>query len=124
MNESSYLAIRRIGNSDIVADENDYTGTWGITMRREITVSGVPQFTCTISGNQVDIESEGTNELRVVMGEKGLQLSGEVVLNWNGSEVYRGEACDYLLSTEGSRKLTRMPGQGRGSLVGSILSKY
>lgn len=106
-----------------VAVDNDYAGTWGINMERDINVSGTPSFTCSIKDNEINIISEGAPEITIEMGETGLQLTGDVVLTWNGNEVYRGESCNFLLSEDGCRELKRLP-QRRGSLVRSILSNY
>jgi len=115
---------KRPDTFSFVAVDDDYTGTWGLDMKRDITRSGVPKFACTIAGGVVEIDSEGTEELTVDMGEKGLQLTGDVVLIWNGEEVYRGVPCTFLLSASGNRELKRTSAARRGSLVRSILSKY
>ncbi len=72
------------------ADTDEHRGVWGVTMVRDLSVSGLPWFTCTVKGGEVSIRSEGTPGLTVVLGESGLGLSGEANVVWNGAEAYRG----------------------------------
>jgi predicted esterase len=75
-----------------VADTDQHLGAWGIRVVRDLTVSGLPVFTCTIEGDTVRIDSEGTPGLEVALGEEGLGLSDEVTVVWNGETAYVGSA--------------------------------
>lgn len=74
-----------------VADTDEHLGVWGITMMRQLSVSGAPMFTCHIEGNTVAITSEGTTGLKIALGEDGLGLTGDVVVTWNGETSYTGD---------------------------------
>lgn len=63
-----------------VADTDDHPGVWGITMNRDLAVSALPEFECTITGNTVHIDSTGTVGLDVNLGAGGLGLSGTVLV--------------------------------------------
>ena len=75
-----------------VADTDDHLGVWGITMKRDIAVSPLPEFDCAITGNTVHIDSKGTAGLEVKLGADGLGLSGTVGMTWNGAKAYDGPA--------------------------------
>lgn len=75
-----------------VADTDKHLGAWGITMLRDLTISGLPSFTCRIEGNTVRIDSVGTAGLEVKAGEDGLGLDGDVTVFWNGAKSYEGPA--------------------------------
>ena len=83
---------RRPDRFQFVADTDKHRGAYGVTMMRDLTVSGVPSFTCTVKGNDVAIDSEGTPGLQVVAGEGGLGLDGEITITWNGKQAYKGPA--------------------------------
>lgn len=74
------------------ADMNEYRGIWGITMERDPQVSPFPRFACTIEGQTVRIDTKGTAQVNVVLGERGLQMQGEVTVVLNGKEAYKGPA--------------------------------
>jgi len=83
---------KRPNKFSFVADTDEHRGQWGIEMKRDLTVSGLPHFACTIEGNKVTIVSEGTPGLRVDLGVKGLNLKGKVTVIWNGKTVFEGDA--------------------------------
>jgi dienelactone hydrolase len=88
---------KRPAQFSFVADTDDYRGIWGIAMNRDIIVSALPRFTCSVEGNTVRLKSEGTNALQVDLGPNGLQLTGEVVVIWNDKESYHGPATTIRL---------------------------
>jgi pimeloyl-ACP methyl ester carboxylesterase len=81
---------KRPDSFTFVADTDYHPGVWGIRMKRDIAVSPLPEFECTISGNSVRIDSKGTAGLEVNLGAGGLGLSGPVVVIWNGTKAYEG----------------------------------
>lgn len=81
---------KRPDKFSFVADTEDHLGAWGITMTRDLSVGATPQFTCTIEGQTVRIDSSGTPALRVNLGASGLRLQGNVTLMWNGIKAYEG----------------------------------
>jgi len=87
-----------------VADTDERTGAWGVQMKRDITVSALPHFSCTITGNTVALRSEGTNELWINAGAGGLGLEGEAVVIWNDKEAYRGPANVIHLGPAAARR--------------------
>lgn len=89
-----------------VADTDDHTGVWGITMKRDLAVGALPEFECAIAGNAVRIDSKGTAGLNVILGAGGLGLSGNVTVTWNGAQAYAGPATAVELG-EGTRRLRR-----------------
>ena len=86
-----------------VADTDNHLGVWGITMKRDLAVSPLPEFECAISGNSVHIDSKGTAGLDVNLGVGGLGLSGTVVVIWNGTTTYEGPASAIELG-EGAKR--------------------
>ena len=79
------------------ADTDSQTGAWGIRMERNPAMSGMPVFKCSIDGQTVTLESEGTPGLTVDPGPAGLGLAGSIKLIWNGKPVYEGEATKLRL---------------------------
>ena len=77
---------------------------WGITMNRDIAVSPLPEFECTITGNTVRIDSTGTAGLDVNLGAGGLGLSGTVTVIWNGTKAYEGPASAIELGKGAKRR--------------------
>jgi hypothetical protein len=77
-----------------VADTDEHTGVWGVTMQRD---PQLPEFECTITGNTVRIDSRGTQGLEVKLGSDRLKLTGNVVLVWNGKQAYEGPAKTHEL---------------------------
>ena len=86
-----------------VADTDDHLGVWGITMKRDIAVSSLPEFECAITGNSVRIDSKGTTGMEVKLGADGLGLSGALVVTWNGAKAYEGPAATIELG-EGTKR--------------------
>ena len=86
-----------------VADTDDHLGVWGITMKRDLAVSALPEFECTITGHTVRITSQGTAGLEVHLGAGGLGLSSMVVVTWNGVKAYEGPPAAIELG-EGVRR--------------------
>lgn len=81
---------KRPDNFSFMADTDNHLGIWGITMNRDEKVSCLPHFSCSIKGNKVIIESEGTKGLEVRLGQDGLNLAGNVEVIWNGDKAYEG----------------------------------
>jgi pimeloyl-ACP methyl ester carboxylesterase len=94
---------KRPDSFTFVADTDDHLGVWGITMKRDIALSVLPEFECTISGNTVRIDSKGTAGMEANLGAGGLGLSGPVVVVWNGTKAYEGPASVIELG-EGTRR--------------------
>ena len=86
-----------------VADTDEHLGVWGITMKRDIAVSPLPEFECAITGNTVRIDSKGTAGLEVKLGHDGLGLSGNAMVTWNGAKAYEGPASAIELG-EGTKR--------------------
>ena len=68
-------------------------------MVRDLSISGLPNFTCSIKDNVVTIDSEGTPGLTVNAGEGGLGLEGEIEIVWNGEQAYKGAVTTVALGT-------------------------
>jgi pimeloyl-ACP methyl ester carboxylesterase len=96
-------ARKRPNEFAFIADTDDHLGVWGITMKRDIAVSPLPEFECAITGNTVSITSKGTAGLDVDLGADGLGLKGTVVVNWNGTQAYQGPASPIELG-EGAKR--------------------
>ena len=58
----------------------------------------LPVLEVEISGNLVKISSQHTSRIRVIMGEGGLNLSGDVQCVWNGKEVYQGPVTEKVFT--------------------------
>ena len=86
-----------------VADTDEHLGVWGITMKRNIALSPLPELECTITGNSVRIDSTGTAGLDVNLGAGGLGFTGSVVVVWNGTTAYEGPASAIELG-EGTKR--------------------
>jgi pimeloyl-ACP methyl ester carboxylesterase len=86
-----------------VADTDDHLGVWGITMKRDMALSPLPEFECAITGNSVRIDSKGTAGMEVKLGAEGLGLSGAVMVTWNGAKSYEGPAATIELR-EGTKR--------------------
>jgi hypothetical protein len=95
---------KRPDSFTFVADTDDHLGVCGITMKRDIAVSPLPEFECTISGNTVRIDSKGTTGLDVNLGAGGLGLTGPVVVVWNGTAAYEGPASVIELGDGAKRR--------------------
>ena len=91
---------QRPDSFSFMADTEKHTGRNGISMRRNVTVSATPSFSCRIDANQVHIETQGTPAVELELGEEGLGLEGEVVVHLNGTEAYRGPAKPIELEVE------------------------
>lgn len=85
-----------------IADTPDHLGVWGVAMVRDIAVDATPSFDCSIEGQTVRIDSDGTPGLTVDLAR--LQLSGKVTLVWNGKPAYTGEPKIVQLGTGNSRR--------------------
>ena len=115
----------RPGKFSFVSDDNNYTGTWGIEMKRDLSVSGMPHFDCTIEANKVIINSEGTEEITIDFGSGGLQLEGNVTVIWNGDEMYRGTARPIRMNNQGISDYDPMKSnRWNTSLIQQILKQY
>jgi len=84
-----------------IADNDTRTGVWGISMERDIKVTGLPEFTCTLEFNTIRIESTGASKIIVNPDKDGLNLEGEIKVIWNGTEVYKGECIPVEISSNG-----------------------
>ena len=73
-----------------IADRKEHTGVWGIQMERDERISAAPWFQCVIDGQNLKIKSEGTNKITIQAGERGLNLTGNINVEWNGKKVYSG----------------------------------
>jgi dienelactone hydrolase len=87
----------RPANFSFVADTDEHTGTWGISLNRDARVAALPRFTCAISNQVVRIDSSGTAGLEVRAGADGLGLTGIIDIIWNGVPAYQGPATTVQL---------------------------
>jgi len=90
---------KRPDEFSFVADTDEHRGVWGVTMHRDLSISGLPRFTCRIENSTIHLESEGTPGIEVKAGENGLNLNDPIVIYWNGEEAYRGPAKTIQLGT-------------------------
>ena len=76
-------------------------GAWGVRAvpsapRDPSDPASYPHFWCAVEGSTVRIDSENASALVLDLGRpargRGLGLSGEVAVIWNGVEAYRSEA--------------------------------
>lgn len=88
---------KRPNKFSFVADTDIHRGVWGITMTRNLEISGLPKFTCEIDGNTVNITTIGTPRIDVQLDAAGLQMTGNVKLNINGQERYNGPVTSVVL---------------------------
>jgi predicted esterase len=93
---------KRPSRFSFVADDIYHTSCWRITIGVpwRVPVDSLPRFTCSVVNNTVTIDSRNTGGLEVVLGEKGLGLSGDVKVVWNGKEAYAGPAKNLALGEE------------------------
>ena len=82
---------KRPDRFSFVADADEHRGVWGIQVKRALHLSAVPKFSCELKGNQVTITTQGTLELTVDLGARGLRLKGQVKLVLNGRTVFEGK---------------------------------
>ena len=87
-----------------VVDTDEHPGIWGINLKRDVTVNPLPWFECRLEGNTIHIDSNGTTGLRINPGVGGLGLTGEIVVIWNGEELYRGPVKEIKLGSENKSK--------------------
>ncbi|MDX2194859.1 MAG: sugar-binding protein [Cytophagales bacterium] len=73
-----------------IADKDEHTGVWGITMNRNEADSGVPELTCNITDNIVKIITQGTSGLKIDLTDKGLKMKGNTIVYWNDEKKYEG----------------------------------
>lgn len=91
-NEFSYTAvsdqmkIRRSFNDN----QRTSVGAWGITMKRNPSISWQPRYECRIDSNTVYINTKGTPQITVDLGENGLDMKTECTVILNGTTVYEG----------------------------------
>ncbi|MBN1257664.1 MAG: hypothetical protein JXA52_08160 [Planctomycetes bacterium] len=97
---------QRPQNFSYVVDSHNHYGRLGIKMKRVPEISALPRFDCEIKDNEVHIYSQGTPEIELDFSEDGLALEGEVVIFWNGEEVYKGPARKLKLLQEKTAKVT------------------
>jgi predicted esterase len=81
---------KRPAEFSFVSDMDEHAGAWGVFMMRDVLISPLPRFTCTVKGNTVRLRTQGTKMLQVNLGPGGLGLEGEVIVTWNDQEAYRG----------------------------------
>ena len=108
-----------------VSDDDNYTGTWGIEMKRDLSVSGMPHFDCTIEAHKVSIISEGTEEITIDFGPRGLQMEGNVTVIWNGDEMYSGNAKPIRMNKQAVSDYDPMKlNRYNRSIIQHILKQY
>jgi len=86
----SQYTRKRPSKFSFVSDTEEHRGVWGITMTRDLQMSGLPRFDCEIDGQTVKINTTGTPRLQVDAGSDGLGLTGDVTIILNGKEAFRG----------------------------------
>ncbi|MEX0774190.1 MAG: hypothetical protein WD042_00605 [Phycisphaeraceae bacterium] len=91
---------KRPDEFEFVVDTDEHRGIWGITVQRDLTVSGLPDFKARIAGNTVDLVTHGTPSVTVNAGDGGLGLSGDVKIVLNGAQVYAGPAKTIVLPVD------------------------
>ena len=84
---------QRPATFEFLADTDEHRGVWGITLTRDVSISGRPSLACKIEGNTVSLKTQGTPSVEINMGPEGLGLSGEVTVILNGKEACRGPAA-------------------------------
>jgi putative esterase len=82
-----------------VADTTQHSGVWGINMARDPAMSGLPSFVCKIEGNTVRLDTDGTPQVEINLGEGGLGLTGEATVILNGKQAYQGAVETVKLKT-------------------------
>jgi hypothetical protein len=95
---------KRPDDFSFMADTDKWRGVWGIWMARDLKVSSFPKFDCSVRGNVVRINSEGTTGLTVQPGPGGLGLAGPVTVWWNGVKAYEGPLQEIKLGEGGGRR--------------------
>jgi len=73
-----------------IADSSRRRSAFGITMRRDPGENPMPEFACTIDGETIRIDSEGTSGMDVQLGDGGFGMTGDVTVIWNGEQAYKG----------------------------------
>jgi predicted esterase len=81
---------RRPAHFSFTADTEHRLSTWGITLSRELAISGLPSFEFHRSGGTITLTSAGTT--RLDFDPAPLQIDGPITLTWNGQIVYSGPA--------------------------------
>lgn len=73
-----------------------FRGRNGVTIK-EAVIMDQPWFECRVTGNRVELDSKNVAALSVNAAGGGLGLEGEVVILWNGHQVYAGPAAEVEL---------------------------
>lgn len=87
---------KRPDNIYFIADRKEHTGAWGIHMERDERISSAPWFDCLIEGQLLKIKSEGTKKITIRAGKDGLNLTGNISVEWNGKKVYTGSTSQEI----------------------------
>lgn len=89
-----------------IVDTEDHLGIWGVRMKRDILISATPRMEVQVDGEErtVRIQTEGTEAIKVEMGDRGLRLpEGIWTIEWNGRERYSGPIANILLRADGTQ---------------------
>lgn len=88
-----------------VADTPEHIGAWGVRLKRDLAVSGVPAVSCFIETDKIILQTTGTNAVKVQLGPDGLNRMGETTVFWNGVQVYRGPPVYLLLKNNSAQPI-------------------
>lgn len=88
---------KRPDHFTFTVDEAQHSGVWGVDFQYESWYDRMipmpyPRFEVSIQGSNVDIKTTGPRGLRVVLGEGGLGLTGDVKLTVNDKVAFEGKA--------------------------------
>ena len=72
--------------------DNMNTKCWGISIEKDTKSNCIPTVHYLIENNKLMIETKEVTSLKIDTGKDGLQLSGEIIVFWNGLQKYSGPA--------------------------------
>jgi len=82
-----------------MASSRRHNGRNGVEiMDLEHIVTDFPKLDVDLIDNRINIKSTGTSKIKVNMGKNGLGLSGEVMVMWNGKQIYQGPVTEKVFN--------------------------
>ena len=81
---------KRPARFEFTVDDDHHQGIWGVFIRRDPLAGGLGHISCEIQGQSVQVTTQGASGVRIVLGDKGLNLSGLVTVNVDGKLAYLG----------------------------------
>jgi pimeloyl-ACP methyl ester carboxylesterase len=82
-------------------DDERHPGVWGISIRRDDAAAGLPSFDCTIDKQTVSITTHATTGARIILGDQGLNMAGEVTLVVDGKQAFQGPVSNEPITVGG-----------------------